>query len=410
MNKQKKRGTVMRKKTNRNSNIVPKQQPNSQIITDDKLGKTDEESKEPIDAVSRFCTQGDTCKDCEEDISCFKKIAGVLSEDEIKKHNLIVNSIEKNFSPTVFVLTLGGFHYLYGNGEEKQSLTPICIGSDAEMEEENSKPGEKFVRPNGPTTNTLTIPPLGSALVQLNEIVDTYTVAEKSGILITGRFDLKLSLVNKGLISQQGTQVEPCYRGRLYCFVHNFSNKSIELEYEEPVASVEFSYVSCFCNEDKRSKIIRALMERNKKERYFEDDYCESGKGIMNVRYFRRKKTLPEECGLFSAISIAKKTANDVVIADATIEKITAKVKSKIDKKATIITALTSIVVAVIAGYFSYVKPMNDANKDYKSKIDSYQVKSDDYEKRIYDLEKKLEKLIDKTNNAENPNSNQTNP
>ena len=365
------------------------------------------------------CTYRNECADCQQkqyDISCFKKIAGVLSADEVKTHNLIVNPNEDNFSPTVYDLSLGGFHYLYGNGNGAQTLTPVCIDSDSEMQMENSKGGEQFVRPKGTATNILAIPPLGSALIQLNEIVDTYSIADQNFVLITGRFDLKLSLVNKGLVSQQGTQVEPCYRGRLYCFVHNFSNKQIELKYGEPIASVEFSYVSCFCNEDKRTDVIISLMERNKKERYFAEDYCDPGKGIINVRYFRRKKTLPAECGLFSAISIAKTTASDVVLSDSTIEKVTTKVKSKIDKRTTIITtaitAIASLIIALITGYFTYVRPMNDANKIYKEKIDSYQRELDDYMNRIEDLEERIstwESMSD-TTTPPTTHSGQSNP
>lgn len=369
------------------------------------------------DVTNVSCTSRNECADCQQktyDISCFKKIAGVLSEDEVKTHKLIVKPNDENFSPTVYDLSLGGFHYLYGIGKDTQVLTPICIDSDPEMQAENSKGGEQFVRPYGNATNILTIPRLGSALIQLNEIVDTYTIADKNNVLITGRFDLKLSLVNRGLVSQQGTQVEPCYKGRLYCFVHNFSNKAIELKYGDPIASVEFSYVSCFCNEDKRTEVILKLMERNKDERYLTGEYCDPGKGIMNVRYFRRKKTLPDECGLFSAISVAKDAAIKEVTSELMINDITTKVKQKIDRKGTIITsiitAFASISVALIMGYFTYVKPMNDANKEYKNKIDFYQQSISTYENSVNDLKARLNILEKNTIISSEDSSGQTNP
>lgn len=108
-------------------------------------------------------------------------------------------------------------------------------------------------------------------------------------------------MVNRGLISQQGTQVEPCYRGKLYCFVHNFSASPVELHYKDPLASIEFSYVSCFCNEDKRKEIIEKLRTNNSlAQRYDDDRYCFSGVGIKDIRYFKLKRTLPHDCGLFS--------------------------------------------------------------------------------------------------------------
>lgn len=57
---------------------------------------------------------------------------------------------------------------------------------------------------------------------------------------MAGRFDLKLSTIYKGLISQQATQVEPCYYGRLFCFVHNLSSKEIHLKHKDKVATIEF--------------------------------------------------------------------------------------------------------------------------------------------------------------------------
>lgn len=358
------------------------------------------------------CTFYPECADCKQQsykISCFKKIAGVLSADEIMQHRLIVDPQMDNFSPTIYDLSLGGFHYLYGSQRGAQTLTPVCICSDAEMQFENEKGGEQFVRPEGTATNKLIIPALGSALIQLNEIVDTYTIANEAFVLVTARFDLKLSLVNKGLVSQQGTQIEPCYRGRLYCFVHNFSNKAIELEYGEPIASVEFTYVSCFCNEEKRADVIISLLEQNK-SRYKIEDYCDPGKGITNVRYFRRKKTLPDECGLFSSISIAKTTATDVVNSIETINEITTRVKSKIDRKTTIITvaitAIASIIGVLITSYFTYVRPMNDANKEYKNKIDSYQSMIEEIEGRLESLEELIdpsEPLSDAVDEHANP-------
>jgi len=192
----------------------------------------------------------------------YSRIAGVLSFEEAKQLNLMRGLSENNSNPTIFDLSLGNFHYVYGTSqsegniqsridkgrrnESEQSLKTwraICIGSDKEMNKANKEApeSEKFVRQNRTRTNILTIPALGSALIQLNEIVDTYTAAVSNNILVTGRFDLKLTLVNKGLISQQGTQIEPCYRGRLYCFVHNLSNKDISLESGTPIAGYEIA-------------------------------------------------------------------------------------------------------------------------------------------------------------------------
>ena len=297
------------------------------------------------------------CDSCTEDISCFKKIAGVLSDAEMRELKLIKQYNDKNFNPTVYDLSLGSCHYVYGtqqnNVSDSSSIKwiPVCIGTDKEFNELNANlpDGEKFIRQNKHRKDLLVIPAMGSALIQLHEIIDTYSVAKDRHVLVTGRFDLKLSLVNRGLLSQQGTQVEPCYCGRLYCFVHNLSNKDIEIRYKEAIASIEFAYVSCFCNENKRIEVINELIKKNIREkRYLKEEYCFEGMGIENVMYFNRRKTLPDSCGLAHITATAKKAVTD----EAVVDDIANKVKPKVDFKGntilTIIKVVGSIIVALI--------------------------------------------------------------
>ena len=352
------------------------------------------------------CNLYPECSDCQNEISCYKKIAGVLSDIEVKQLELMPNAKQENYNPTICDLSLGSFHYVYGMPKSSENISTheqiskkwvaVCIGSDTEMKDANKgfTYNEQFVRQNKTKSNVLTIPALGSALIQLNEIVDTYSVAINDNVLVTGRFDLKLTLVNKGLISQQGTQIEPCYKGRLYCFVHNLSNKDISLNQGEPIASIEFSYVSCFCNEEKRKEVINNLIEKNKKERrYLEAEYCDEGKGILNVRYFNRKKYLPDSCGL-SHISEA---AISAVKEQQVIGEITDVVKKRIDKRTTIITAsitaIASIIVALIAGYFGFVKPLIEETKLLNDSVQKYEEVIKEYQNDLDKIEQQLNEI-----------------
>ncbi len=356
------------------------------------------------------------CIDGQNEKGCNNRIAGVLSFEEAKKLNLMKGLSENNSNPTIFDLSLGNFHYVYGTSqsegniqnkidkerrnESEQSLKTwraICIGSDKEMNKANKDvpESEKFVRQNRTRTNVLTIPALGSALIQLNEIVDTYTAAVSNNILVTGRFDLKLTLVNKGLISQQGTQIEPCYRGRLYCFVHNLSNKDISLESGTPIASIEFSYVSCFCDVEKRKEVIKNLIKKNEREkRYLKAEYCDEGKGILNVRYFNRKKYLPDSCGL----SHISESAIAAVKEQAVINQIIDEVKKGIDKKTSIICALiaamSSIIVTLLTGYFTIMKPLADECKSLESQVQSYETSLEVYQEELNKLHEQYSVII----------------
>ena len=376
------------------------------------------------------CNLYPECSDCQNEISCYKKIAGVLSDIEVKQLELMPNAKQENYNPTICDLSLGSFHYVYGMPKLSENISTkrhnkeiaeheqiskkwvaVCIGSDTEMKDANTgfTYDEQFVRQNKTKSNVLTIPALGSALIQLNEIVDTYSVAINNNVLVTGRFDLKLTLVNKGLISQQGTQIEPCYKGRLYCFVHNLSNKDISLNQGEPIASIEFSYVSCFCNEEKRKEVINNLIEKNKKERrYLETEYCDEGKGILNVRYFNRKKYLPDSCGL-SHISEA---AISAVKEQQVIGEITDVVKKRIDKRTTIITAsitaIASIIVALIAGYFGFVKPLIEETKSLNDSVQKYEEVIKEYQNDLDEIEQQLNEIdsgvITNSSNADGGN------
>lgn len=374
------------------------------------------------------CNLFSECSNCQQDISCFRKTAGVLSDSEIRQLNLMPDAKNENFNPTIYDLSLGSFHYVYGVQQAKSSTRkshnkkgkrkgteneeilktwlPICIGSDEEMENENRgiAKDEQFVRQDRNKSIFLTIPALGSALIQLDEIVDTYSAAIDSNVLVTGRFDLKLTLVNRGLISQQGTQIEPCYRGRLYCFVHNLSNKDISLKQGEAIASIEFSYVSCFCNAAKRKEIINSIIEKNKSEkRYLKSEHCDEGKGILNVRYFNRKKYLPDNCGLSHITDSAIAAVQD----QSVIDKISNEVKQKIDKKYTLIiqilTAIVPIIVALIA-FFSTILPIKDDCERLQKTVQNQQKTIEGYQEALSDLEEQLNNLENNTNSILNNN------
>lgn len=234
---------------------------------------------------------------------CPQKMAGVLTREEILRYKLVIpedNTPKDCLKPTTFDMTLGEGHYVYsGDKSDKEQRWELIFIGNADRLEELNKRGEeieKYKRQSRNKVKTLTIPEYGSALIQLNETVDTWSVAEKEKLLIVGRFDLKLGNVHKGLISQQATQVEPYYKGKLFCFIHNLSNKKIELKYGEKIATIEFSYVSCTCELEKRLEIMQQLKDMNT-AKYKNQSYCLEN-GIKEIRYFRDQERLPDDCGL----------------------------------------------------------------------------------------------------------------
>jgi dCTP deaminase len=57
---------------------------------------------------------------------------------------------------------------------------------------------------------------------------------------VIGRWNLRISGVYKGLLWVGGPQVDPCFRGHLYCPLYNLSTVSVTLVYKEPFATIDF--------------------------------------------------------------------------------------------------------------------------------------------------------------------------
>ena len=335
-----------------------------------------QEQRKLQEKCSNICCHENFDNECENDISCFRKIAGTLTGEEIIKHGLVVtesNNDHDNIQATTYDLTLGEGHYVYnGNNTQKsEKWSLVFVGNDNKMLDLNNQnpAAEQYQRFNKAKPKTLTIPPYGSAFVQLNETVDTYTVAKNKGLLVVGRFDLKLSQVHQGLISQQATQVEPCYRGKLFCFIHNLSNQNIELKYGDKIATIEFSYVSCFCNNEKRKEIIEHLIKKNK-DKYSQYSFC-SETGINEVRHFHADEKLPDDCGLLGLDERVK----GLVISDEVTEKIVKIVEKNVDKKAKWIPIIVAL-IALIGTIFSTCW-----NTSIYNKLDELQEKVNSIEK-----------------------------
>lgn len=333
---------------------------------------------------------------CKNDMSCFVKIAGTLTGEEIKKHQLIhpePNSSEDCYQATTYDLTLGEGHYIYNgyNSEQKQKWDLIYIGeSDTRLRvlNENSA-SEQYRRLDRDKPQTLNIPPYGSAFVQLNETVDTYTVAKEKDLLVVGRFDLKLSNVHQGLISQQATQVEPCYKGKLFCFIHNLSNQPIHLKYGQKMATIEFSYVSCFCNGEKRREIIDTLMTKNKKK--YDKQYCNET-GISDVRYFHSTEQLPDDCGLLGLDKKVDKKVKEYLDSDSVISGLAETIQDRVDKKSRWIQVITATIPAAIAALVTILLAIFGLPK--QEEFDNLESIVETQDEKIDDLEMQIERLL----------------
>jgi len=84
---------------------------------------------------------------------------------------------------------------------------------------------------------TFEIPPYSYAIVSAREEAWLPT-------FLSGRFDIKISLFLQGIILSNGPQVDPGYRGPLFCMLFNGSSDSRTLAMDTHFATIEFSTIS----------------------------------------------------------------------------------------------------------------------------------------------------------------------
>lgn len=292
----------------------------------------------------------------------------VLTCKELEYYQLIRGAVEDSYQLTSYDLRLGSCHYVFNHSIESDTSQTgsesrwqlIHIGSDKELDYLNDK-AVNSQRYEVPKTlrHTLTIPPYGSAIIELKETVDTYTAAIQHKKLIIGRFDLKLSQVYQALISQQATQVEPLYQGKLYCFIHNLSGSSIFMREGERIATIEFSYAGEGLSEQERDDLIKEHLKA--KEKYADCPYAaEEKRGIGEVRWFYERGRLPTDCGLNGLHSDVEKRVSaaesqfeqrfeSFFEKDETLKRIADRVQSRIREQQRSLEFLVTVVTGVVS-------------------------------------------------------------
>lgn len=286
---------------------------------------------------------------------------GVLTEQEMRYFKVIEAPNNDSFQIASYDLRLGTCHYVFDNSQDRSDSkwSLIHIGSDRELDNLNQKNSyQKYTVPEQ-MRHTLTIPPYGSAILELKETVDTYTAAAKYKTLIVGRFDLKLSRVYQALISQQATQVEPFYQGKLYCFVHNLCNKPININENDEVATIEFTYAGKRLTDEDFERIIDKYKLANLK--YEKSEYSSKyRRGIGEVRWFYEQNRLPSDCGLNHLYTEVEQKVtqasegfntqfNIYFEREDTLSKIADRVNNRIESQRKSLETLVAVITGVVS-------------------------------------------------------------
>ena len=276
---------------------------------------------------------------------------GVLSKKEIKDYELIKGLDDKCLEVCSYDLRLSDRHYTF---DSEGKMTAVFLGTDGNKLDEANKDvhEEKLILHfSAGQPDILRIPPFGSAIIELKEIVDTYTVAKDHNRLIVGRFDLKLKSIYKGMISQQATQVEPCYYGRLYCFLHNFTAKEIIIYKDEKVATIEFLYAGGDIDEDTTKQIIDQTMRKNADK--YTGKFVFDGRGIEDVRFLPNRGSIPAECGLAPIYRLVNNNVDAAVQRymekDSTVNSYADRISKQMNEHQGIVKLVLSLLVGAIS-------------------------------------------------------------
>lgn len=234
----------------------------------------------------------------ENEVLCDGHHTGLLTRNEIEKYGIIKDHDNDCLQITSYDLRLGEGHMIYDSADRKWLAKWVCSTSAPNF-------GNPPFACEG---SNIVIPPYGMALIQLRETIDLLSCIKDTTqpVMICGHFDLKLSRVREGLISQQATQVEPGYHGKLFCYLFNQTGDEIPISYSDisntKIATIEFQYASCIiqCDTNIRQRFLESLKKLHEK---YTPPYC-SENGIMDVRYFDgatgESGKLPKHGGLSS--------------------------------------------------------------------------------------------------------------
>jgi deoxycytidine triphosphate deaminase len=297
---------------------------------------------------------------------------GVLLSDRIgfyvDKVRLIEPFTDANLGPASYDLTLGAecwyAEHLKDTGQAKRILSP----------------GERLIlRPNSIT------------FVSTREILNLpfYLVA---------RFNLKLRFLHEGLLLGAGPQIDPGFRGRLSCPIHNISSEKISLSSGETFAVIEFHKTSPFAQQ----------------ERLTTDTAIEEVRWRGEARELKGVGGYP--CITFPTRSLDREPVKRYVpagrLVTSSVEQIETQqneLKEQIDKELTdfrtqmrSVNFMTFIAVATVAlslgTYFfaavNWNKSVNDSAVRAEERVKVLETENNDLEKRLIDLEQKMDQIL----------------
>lgn len=299
-------------------------------------------------------------------------VPGILLSDRIKFYvdniGLISPFSDDLLGPASYALTLGSE---YWHASDLLGEFPVST----------LEPGQ-----------TLVIPPNSIVIVSTRETLNM-------PFYIAARFNLKLRLLYEGLLVGAGPQVDPGFRGRLSCPLHNISSQAVRLNAGETFAVIDFAKTTPFAERERLTGAtsLDKIRERGERREL-------KGKNGAPCLTFPQAKLDREPVKGY--LPVGKVVSSSV----AGLEKRTKKNEVKINEglkkldetvnRINLLSFVTVVVVAVSLGTYFYAainwtRSMRDdaVNLSDQRSINRLQQEKLSWEFQMRDLEKRLEKL-----------------
>jgi deoxycytidine triphosphate deaminase len=312
--------------------------------------------------------------------------SGMLLSDRIKFYveqvKLIDPFDDEKLGPASYALTIGPDYWYAEDAKIHESSKPPL------------KPGDK-----------LRIPPNSIVFVSTAETLNV-------PFYLAARFNLKLKLIYEGLIVGAGPQVDPGFRGRLSCPLHNISDQAVYVNGGETFAIIDFVKTTPFAEREQWAGQIAYSEVRRRGEN----------------RLLKGKNDLP--CLTFPVIKLDRQPIKGYVpfgkVVSSSVAGVEERVKNneiqiqeglkKLDdavNRVNWIALISIIVVTISLGTYFYAavnwgrSMRDDALKITDQKWDQLREKQV-LESRINELEEKVRQL--QTSNQNDKQSNGKNP
>jgi deoxycytidine triphosphate deaminase len=295
---------------------------------------------------------------------------GMLLSDRIRFYvdnlKMIWPFHETHLRPASYELTLGSEYLFNRDGSRPGSLQKL-------------EPGQELL-----------IPPNSIVFVSTEEKLTL-------PFYVAARFNVKVNLVYEGLLLGTGPQVDPGFRGRLSCPLHNISSQEVRLRAGESFAIIDFEKTTTFAE----SEFDIDHLPSNEVRRRGSAGELRGFKGHSSLAYPADRLDRAVIMGLLpknkSVSSSLAPLAERIKSAETTITGERNRIDSEIARfNTTSIIAILVVVVSISAFFWQAVNWGRALRDDAKSAVNEVRTSPADYKElrdRVVALETEVKEL-----------------